>query len=299
MCNTTTPRRPTGFFDLPLELRAIIYSHVLPPDRTFTFPIRRPEEKTVIALCATHDVLYEETEPLIYKECGASLAITPDEELSFDELPLGIKWDKFQRIDICIKARLDPDDLDNEGLKQAVTSLNYGCPRMLPDITIEFEEEDPGMGMGDWWWTESIPAGRTFCWHYREDNDEYKHPRYCAKHESYAPNCSDCDGGIEDDEEETWLRTVGPDAVPIVATVFDYLLKLPTCKSATLYMLSFLQEDRDRGAPRYHGGKRIFDHQYMDDLCRAMKLWLEGWRIGVDLPYGTYFASTCVERLAS
>ena len=61
--------RRTGFFDLPAELRLMIYGHILPADRKMRFPANQwhPELKTVIALCATHPQISQELEELIYK----------------------------------------------------------------------------------------------------------------------------------------------------------------------------------------------------------------------------------------
>lgn len=68
---TTAPRR-TGFLDLPVELRRIIYPYMLPSARTLHFPndqnrLDRLEQKEMFAVCAAHETISDEMEEEIYK----------------------------------------------------------------------------------------------------------------------------------------------------------------------------------------------------------------------------------------
>ena len=79
----------TGIFDLPFELRRMIYFQSLPPDRIMHFPMaddrveegkilhlplehQSAEEKTMFDICAAHPSLYDEVWASIYEKCSVS-----------------------------------------------------------------------------------------------------------------------------------------------------------------------------------------------------------------------------------
>lgn len=124
---------------------------------------------------------------------------------------------------------------------------------------------------------------------------------YASSEDWYiVSDLDDANFDIDDDDghPDTWLR-IGNE-VPIAAGILDYFTDLPPCKSAMVHPLSFLSKRRSWTLYRKHDpSRRIFDELYMEDLCRALELWLEGKREGVELPDDSNeFWQPYLERLA-
>ncbi|KAK3047839.1 hypothetical protein LTR09_010814 [Extremus antarcticus] len=321
--NTRVPPRKatrTAFFDLPLELRQTVYGYMLPSDRTINFPLHRQEEKTVFAVCATHKVLCEELEMWMYRECSASLNITPDVVMEdINELPMKLEWYRFQRIDIRIsyyqgsgEGRAWDPWPSGTRLRQAVASLRHGHPSELPNLTICFVE-DTTLNIGDSEWTEEIPEGRKSRWtgccdeidhdwsNYKEPAYEYSRPEHYRLKDSDSGSDSGEDEYVRDYRTETWVRTRSHTSEPLVARVLDHFVDLPPCRLASVRRLSYLDKDYRDGEHDYDPEARTFDDCYMTDLCNALEFWLEGRRDGIDIDPrrdDLYFNRTELERLA-
>jgi hypothetical protein len=254
--NIITMGEKTGFFDLPLELREAIYEEMLPTDRTLTYPTTRPEEKALFAFCESQETIYEEVEPLIYKNCSCRLEVTPDKEM---DIPVGIEFDRFQRIDIHIH---HPEDYSSrDGIRQIICALSYGRPDQLPPVSVVFDEDKDEVA--DPVWTQEVPSNSA----------------YCRSIFDYESDCEPGDdhlrGHSRGDDRDTWLRI--DRSAPLVADILDRFLSLPPCQSFFVEPLSGLQM-REPGLPRHDRERRIFDEEYMMDMMNALTLWMEGKR---------------------
>lgn len=278
---------PEGLFDLPLELREMVYSNILPESRTIVYP--QPEqshhEKTISAVYTAHPILKKELESTMYKTCGARLIITPD--LAAD-IPSNIEWSRFRRIDIDINRLRDPELLTSagalwkylKGMQQAIDSLRHGNPTLLPDIEIQFMGEEELEGESSWY--QTVPA--RIAYHSAPGWDlgmvKLKN-HYCtcgilySREDGTCPICAP-DSSDRPDGKDVWLQTMPNqfwDAVAVV--ILDFFLDLPRCKSTFVFNLELLQPRR-AFLPRHHYVNRIFDYDYMADMCNTLEAWLDG-----------------------
>ena len=241
-------------------------------------------------------------------------------------LPTGIEWKRFKSIDIIIDHFWClPGAETFVGVTQAITSLLYGRPDTLSDITIQSKGGDD---VFDPAWTRYVPARSAFCFpssdrmvpiqdilgdpeDYEIFNDKGSYHRvdYAKpKARSYdgldndSESESDCDVDHYDGycKAELWLRGHGHHGSPIVATTLSYFLALPPCKSVYVRPLLHLANRRkgSESPPRHDCQAKIFDHLYMIDLVDALTFWLEGkQREKVDLPV-SYSEEPELEQLA-
>ena len=269
----------TGFLDLPLELRQMIYGHILPSDRTMNYPAsqqRLEEENTVLAVCDTIREIHEELEEMMYKKCGARITVTPHKKM---DIPLGIEFDRFQWINLTIDHPNEGSRRERwSGMGEIIKRLGNGHREVLPDMTISFHEDEENASStnngGDAKWTEHVPMCHTYCWRDSDYGSE-------SEEEDY-----DDDIAYVGNHPDTWLRTE-PSlmGMPTAAIILDDFLALRPCKSAVVHPLRGLQE-RDEEFPRHHPTERIFDKSYMEDLCAALERWLRGERDDVDMWFG-------------
>ena len=269
-------KRPTGFSDLLLEIRQMIYGYILPEDRIMNYSssyLRRDGEKTVHAVCefaAVHGYgdIYYEMKDCIHKVCSVHLTNIPDKKV---EMPMGFQFDRFQRITIDIDSTQD-SDYGRTGIGQLIAMSRCGYPKQLPDISIEF--------LDDYCWMQKVSYGSVYYW--RDPYDE--------RGES---DCEEDDGLTRDIPPEhrqpedkwrtvKWLRHDPRSGNPHVVSILDSILALPPCNSATVDPIGGLRRNFD--VEPYDPWKRIFNQEFMDDLCGALEPWLEGERHGVDLP---------------
>jgi hypothetical protein len=274
----------------------MIYDYILLTDRVMNFPAsqqRLEEEKTVLAVCDICPQIYDEMEELIYKECGANITVTPDKEMG---IPLGIEFNRFQWITVKIDHYKD-DSNGWAGMRELVSWLRYGHPEILPDITILFREDNEDAPFSlcplpDAKWTEEMPACTTCCWHMDEIDRDDRYTQY----QGYDSEDGEYESNSADDEsddhpaaghheyEETWLRHSDDYfGIPIAIQILQHFLTLPPCKSAVVHPLRGLVE-RCECLPRHDPEARIFDKDYMEDMCSALGLWLKGERDGIELP---------------
>jgi hypothetical protein len=275
------PTHTTGFFDLALELRRMVYDYVLPEDRIVSFPTTHQAEKDMFTFCETHNLIRKEMEAWMYEKCICYLHIIPDKE---DRCPpLGIEFHRFQTIRIKIQQPLkDHGEISMEGVEQAIALLRYGSPTLLPTVSVRCEESNM---YRDPFWTQSVPSGSTF--------------RRSIQEEGFAASNMDCfhwfsshDGGYVSENIEaidmllrgsdTWLR-VSPDSFgPIVVEILDHFLDLPACRRFSVRPLGGISY---RGVWKQHDPqRRVFDAGYMTDILDAIRLWMNGKRDGIDLP---------------
>ena len=300
-------KQPTGFLDLPLELRQMIYGHILPSDQVINFPAseqRLEEETTVLAVCDAHPQIHEEVDEMIYKECDVHITVTPDKEM---RIPLGIEFNRFQRI----KIKVDHYGNDRNGwagMIQLISRLTHGHPKVLPDITIMFHEDSEDAPfrfclLGDAKWTEELPARTTYCPRTGEIDRHYTPRPYQGSEESEDeefdfPDDHPVEG--HDEYGESWLRRSDDYCeIPIAIQILEHFLSLPPCKSATVHPLSGLSERRDC-IPRRDRKARIFDRDYMEDMCSALGTWLKGDRDGIEMSrtVGQTCGESTLEQLA-
>lgn len=289
---TTTSRSPTRLLDLPIEVRQIIYTELLPSDRAVHYPpshSRNARDRTALAVRAAHPVLHEEMEDWMYKHCTVVLTIVPDVPLG---LPEGIEWARFQAIKIQLDYMSRHCNLHDElvGLKQALISLLHGQPQRFPDLVVYFrEDENPYRGapgchhedntyaLTDWY--EEMPAKPRGTWEDPWDDMSWLN--------------SDDEGSDTDQDDNdpmsgkrdaviTCMKTSGFCREPMPVTVLEHFLQLPPCRSATVLPLEKLGCDNypDIG----HMRPRCFDADYNLVIDCALELWLEGKRDGISLP---------------
>jgi hypothetical protein len=90
-----------------------------------------------MAVGGIHPDIKAEMDSFIYKRCGASITITPDETM---EHPGRVEWARFRWIDIWINS-YEGSAPGWPGVQQAVAILRRGTADVLPHIRIQFHEE--------------------------------------------------------------------------------------------------------------------------------------------------------------
>jgi hypothetical protein len=269
----------TGFLDLPLELRRIVYDHVLPDDLAVTFPTTRQVERDMFNLCATHDTIYDELEAWIYEKCLCNLNIIPNKE---SDIPSHMEFHRFRSVNITIQRPDKRSSIESlSGIRQAITLLRYGRPKLLPIVKVQFEETDD---YRDPFWTQPVPWRSTF--------------RRCVWEASFSASNMRCfhwsSGGryyrnvdietikIHPVPRHTWLRVSHTSTGPIVADILDHFLDLPPCRYFSVRPLGGVSWCR---IWETHNPKsRVFDRSYMTDILDAIRLWMNGDSDDDDLP---------------
>jgi hypothetical protein len=284
-----------GFLDLPAELRLIVYAHLLPRNRSFTFDmcedrdVKKEEEslsmRTIISTCATHWRVNQELEHVVFTECKAILSVAPNEHMHtppiwqfnrFQRIHIYIEWYHFRRLTSTWK-----------GMEDLVTQLHRGSPRELGDIEVSFMEShclDTDWG-GSPAWAEDRPKCSVVRYNNEEDDGPY-FARYksVSNFDKHDTSCWDVRAGHHPSWDDTWLKVSGSHCdYPIVVEILEHLLDLPPCKSVIVRPLLGIVPRREN-LPRHHPQRRIFDDLYAKDLLRALELWLGGVRDGVKLP---------------
>lgn len=262
--------RTTGFLDLPLELRQEVYLHLIPSDRVIYFPAtqyRRNAEKTTFAVCATDPDINDELEEFLYEECGAQIMVTPHEEMG---LPSALEWHRFQSITVYIGHSTPTSNCP--GIRELICGLGNGRPKILPEITILFDEvysDDSSRrrASGDSKWIVKMPTRTAYYW--RGNESDYDEKDYHIRYKDPIANAEDIDADPYEDHNDygdTWLRTVNDHyGNPIAVELLDYFLTLPPCRSATVFPLDG-PSTRRHHLPRHDPKARIFDEDYMEDL---------------------------------
>jgi hypothetical protein len=273
------PTHTTGFFDLPLEFRRMVYDYVLPEDRIVTFPTTQLVEEDMFNLCATHCLIHEEMMAWIYENCICYLNIVPELVV---HRPLAIEFHRFQTIRIKIQhSQNHCRGISLGGIEQAIALLRYGEPTLLPNVTIQFEESNM---YRDPFWTQIVPFGSTF--------------RRSVQGEGFAASNMDCfhwsdsrrdhvSENIEtvdptDVGSDTWLRVTPDSFGPIVVEILDHFLDLPPCRHFSIREMNGVEYCGIR--QRHNVKRRVFDYDYMTDILDTIRLWMTGERDGVELP---------------
>lgn len=271
--------RPTSFLELSLELRQMMYHYILPADRIIYFPEsqqRLEEEKTIYAVCAAAPEISEELVDLAFKERGAYILVSPDKEMG---LPPYIEWDQFQQITVKIDHYQGHSRRFSwVGMKEIIASLRYGSPKILPDVTIRFHEDENCLR--DVKWTKHVPIHRKYRYYVDPNDSDFEDGPSWRRYEDGVNEL------LEDNLDEkahAWLRTTGDRyRNPIVVDILDHFLALPPCKSALVYPVGGLEKSMQY-LPRHDPKRRIFDQDYMNEICEELELWLKGDRDGIDL----------------
>ena len=96
-----------GFFDLPLELRQLIYDEILPSDRMLTLDSKCwSNEKSTEAVSEAHDQLEREIQDRASQICGLRIVISPDNW----SVPSSERLQNVERVEIYID-HYDADDI--------------------------------------------------------------------------------------------------------------------------------------------------------------------------------------------
>ncbi|KAK5166143.1 uncharacterized protein LTR77_008404 [Saxophila tyrrhenica] len=238
------PTAKTGFFDLPLELRQMIYDEIIPSDRLHTFKEGRwcPSSLEAIA----HAV--NSADPRLRSElsrCGVRLVIT----LKLSIPPRRILFDRLRKVEIFIDyyERHDdgrPDLLSrHEATKDEVRPLRAQVGKVanylarydnLQDITIRFRDEP-----------------------------KYKHPFWTEELREYA---------FYKGEKASFLATMshGGREIPVVKWILRLLRHLPPCRSVRVVPLDALWPCSSKVDSE--------GYVYMQELSTAFGKWLGGSR---------------------
>lgn len=282
------PHQPTGFFDLPFEIRQQIYTQILPEDRLIRYPLSHSKnalERNAIALCAAHAACYQEMGDWMYKHCDAVLTIIPDKEV---DLPEGIEWERFHLIYIEIDYRSTYSVSQDRfgGMSQAIASLLSTQSTQLSHLRTRFrEDKNPYRdGVCGLWFGEENPYLFTSWYQKMPEGYPTNEPAI------FEPNLgTESRAFFEDSDDESESREVtcmrtGDDREPLVVLVLQYFLQLPPCETAIVNTPDGLDYD---GLADQDGPWRSFDEEYASEISAALEYWMEGKREGITLPKGT------------
>lgn len=231
-------RHPTGFFSLPREVRDLIYDGILPPDREIILPRRRRPYEETVTATSL-------AHPLLNVELQTrvrkhcGVRIVLKPDRHNCDIPLELDWDTFQWIKIEIDYCSDPDHPTPWlGIRPLVSALEKF--EKLPAVIIVFREG----GLGDSNWSEA--------WLNANDRDD-----------EWAP---------------PFLRTSGPNRLPLIEVILNYFLALPPCENATVIPLRTPYSALCCKEAHYPPYGYPYDSEYMRDICKALERWLGGLR---------------------
>ncbi|KAK4955278.1 hypothetical protein LTR10_007473 [Elasticomyces elasticus] len=256
-------KRPTGIFDLPLDIRQIIYHEVLPQEPYLAVDKlhwdtdresrieeigykgwkEEQEQRTFQAACQTCPQIDAELNAWAEKKkYGRRFIITPDSK----KLPDNIEYDKLWSINIVI----DHYNLNHPFLDvverslidlmlniQAFVKVLQGYKK-LRHVWIEFQDVEWEFGRGD--------------------------PHWCCE---------------VDDDQMNWgspLETLLRAEVPIVTYLLQPLLELPPCAMAGIDLLNGISDVAD--VESTEGLPSPFGYEYMEELIDTVEGWLMGGR---------------------
>ncbi|KAK3625305.1 hypothetical protein LTR56_020470 [Elasticomyces elasticus] len=256
-------KRLTGFLDLPLEIRQIIYHEILPQEPYLTVNElhwdtdresriqeigikgwkEEQEQRAFQAVCQTSpQINIELREWAEKKRYGRRFVVTPNSRRP----PDNIDYDKLRFIDIVI----DHYDLDN--VERSLISLMLKIRELVDtlrrydkvgEVWIEFRDRRIENARGDPYW------------------------------------CCDVD-----DSQATWgspLNTLPGIDFPIVTYLLRPLLNLPTCTYAGITLLDYIVHEAELESTEGLPGP--FGYEYMVDLFELAEHRLMGGR-EKDLP---------------
>ncbi|KAK5725379.1 hypothetical protein LTR15_003565 [Elasticomyces elasticus] len=261
-------KRPTGIFDLPLEIRQAIYHEILPKEPYLTVGElhwntnretriseigyqgwkEEQEQRTFQAACQTCPQIDAElNEWAEKKRYGRRFVITPASK----DPPDSIEYDKLWSINIVIDYyNLDHCIFDIVQWSLIDLMLNIQAfvrvlrdYKKLPDVWIEFRDLEWERGRGD--------------------------PHWCCKVD---------DGQVLFGSP---LKTLPGIELPIMTYLLQPLLGLPPCEIAGISLLEDIFDVAD--VENTEGLPSLFDYEYMKELLDAVEGWLEGDR-GAPLP---------------
>lgn len=276
-------RKETGFADLPLELRQIIYDHLLPSDRKPCYPLWDFQERPEEAQAVLQPAFGQEMKEWMYEHCiQVELWIIPDvkDPLKRD-LPDDIEWHRFKSLVIFIDymRTYDPGRKSFAGVKQAAASLARHPATQFPPVEIHFAHSPctccyPISVARDWY--DIALRGRSRRWPepfynlFREEDE--------GSESGYEP---DEEVDSDDDGEEGIpyfaMKTIGPDRRdPIATLILNHFLQLPPCKSISINGMYELDEDW-RAEPSHW----CFDVVYWLQIRKTLEKWLKGERQGL------------------
>ncbi|KAK5733026.1 hypothetical protein LTR17_010033 [Elasticomyces elasticus] len=250
-------KRPTGFLDLPLEIRQEIHNEMLPQEPYLTVNEldwdtdresrveeigikgweEEQEQRAFQAVCqASPQIDIESREWADKKRYGRRFVVTPNSRRP----PDNIEYDKLPFIDIVID-HYNPDDVERSlvylmlKLQELVDTLR--CYGKLGDVWIEFRDMR-SHGRGDPYWCCNV-----------------------------------------DDSQALWdspLDTLPGTDCPIVTYLLRPLLKLPPCTYASVTTLGNIINIVDLESTKELPGP--FGHEYMEDLFELVEHRIMGGR---------------------
>ncbi len=239
--------KKTGFFSLPLEIRQLIYSEILPSNRLLVIsrPVWRLKgpARTIDAVCNADRRLQSELWHWCQKHCDVSLIITskysvPPNWIRFDELP------KFELLIEHYELRdLADTPLEVAALRDQVHDVAESLRRFprLQEVTVRFRRDRSSEhGTRDGYWTRQL--------------------RVHGISRTFLTNIEDRNNRI---------------VIPIVAWVSQPLLNLPRCQTVTIVPLSGVASET---ALTNFAGNYVplaKGREYMIDLFRAFAERLE------------------------